>query len=110
MARKPQIGSASTGDAFAGVIPDISADESQTAPASREPRQPKRLPSPGDDAYERLVQTNNALKAGLRAKLRALRDADGVKQNEVVGKALEEYFERLEARRGPLGVQMRHYD
>ena len=102
MARKPQIKPASDGNAFASVIPDAPAPHQQRA-------EPRAVPAEGDAAYQRIVQTNYGIPAGVRAKLRALRDTTGAMQNEVVAKAIEDYFRDYEKKNGPVAVEQRHF-
>lgn len=107
MPRKaPDIQTASTGDAFVGVVPE--ATQPAAAPAPR--KRARTLPQPGDAEYDRIVQTNYGLRNGTRARLRALRDEEGLNYNEMVDKAVEAYIDAYEQEEGSLRVKLRHFD
>lgn len=114
-ARKPRIATARQGTAFAGVFDAPSAqapddagatDASRAAPVA----QKSDAPEPGDADHDRTVQANWNVPAWLRAKVRAIKDQDGLGQNEVVVEALARYVAERERERGEAySVQARHF-
>ncbi len=121
--RTPRIATARQGAAFDGVF-DASpaqAPPAQTPPEQNEATSPSVLkatppagkpdvPEPGDADHDRTVQANWNVPAWLRAKVRAIKDQDGLGQNEVVAEALARYVAEREQERGEAySVQARHF-
>ena len=116
--RTPRIATARQGAAFDGVF---DAPTEQAAPAPDEANAPSALkatppaskpdvPEPGDTDHDRTVQANWNVPAWLRAKVRAIKDQDGLGQNEVVAEALARYVAEREKERGEAySVQARHF-
>lgn len=122
--RKPRIATARQGTAFDGVFDPPPADPGPDAPdagvpgadppgaagAAKPPGPRPSVPEPGDEAHDRTVQANWNVPAWLRAKVRAIKDQEGLGQNEVVAAALERYVaERERERGGAYAVQARHF-
>ena len=117
--RKPRIATARQGAAFDGVFDpppsetssDASAAEASGAvPAAKSPASKSSVPEPGDPEHDRTVQANWNVPAWLRAKVRAIKDQEGLGQNEVVAAALERYVAEREKERGEAyAVQARHF-
>lgn len=113
--RKPRIATARQGTAFDGVFDAPSAqapDDADTTDALRAVpvAQKPDAPEPGDPDHDRTVQANWNVPAWLRAKVRAIKDQDGLGQNEVVVEALARYVAERERERGEAySVQARHF-
>lgn len=117
--RKPRIATARQGAAFDGVFDPPPAETSPdapttggtaAAPAAQVPASKSSVPEPGDPEHDRTVQANWNVPAWLRAKVRAIKDQEGLGQNEVVAAALERYVAEREKERGEAyAVQTRHF-
>ncbi len=113
--RKPRIATARQGAAFDGVFdaPSEQAQDDTSAPSALKAvpaAQKPDVPEPGDPDHDRTVQANWNVPAWLRAKVRAIKDQDGLGQNEVVAEALARYVAEREQERGEAySVQARHF-
>lgn len=116
--RKPRIATARQGAAFDGVFdppsetsPDAPATGgADAAPTAKPSASKSSVPEPGDPEHDRTVQANWNVPAWLRAKVRAIKDQEGLGQNEVVAAALERYVAEREKERGEAyAVQARHF-